>query len=276
MTTENQTNTPPIWFIVDGNNQVVTDAHGTGVMNAANTFLRRLQKLIEYFNPVVTVVCWDSSKSFRHDLRKDYKAGRIRLPGIECAIQAARNGLDHVAGLASMEVEGFEADDLIATLADAAIEHQARAVLYSKDRDLQQLIRKGQVTQLLHAKRVHLEDQRLHFKCTYQTEDMMKDLVDKSGKKIGILPSQWVDYQILVGQPGDNIRGVDGIGDLTARGLLRACDSIDGYFQNQWRAALSKSQAAALANSRHLIPHLRQLCTLRRDVPLPEMWLEGV
>ncbi len=272
---KDQQSQPPIWFLVDGNNQVVTDAHGTGVMNAANTFLRRLQKLIEFFDPVVTVVCWDSKRSFRHDLHSEYKAGRVRMPGIDDAIRSAREGLHHVAGLASMEMDGYEADDLIATLTDSAREHHANAVIYSKDKDMDQLVSKGEVSRLIHARRIHLEDQRLHFQCQWQTADSMKNLI-KDGKSIGILPSQWIDYQILVGQPGDNIPGVPSIGDLTARGLLRACGSIDGYFANPWPAALSKAQAASLANSRHLMPHLRELCTLRRDVPLPEMWLEGV
>jgi 5'-3' exonuclease len=259
---------PPIWLLVDGNNAVVTDAHGAGVMNAAAVFVRRLKDMIDHWKPVAVVTCWDSGRSFRHDLLPTYKTSRVKLPGIENALQAARDSTMQM-GIATMAIDGFEADDIIATLAEQAKEHEANAVIYSSDKDLHQCICEGHTNQLIKFRRVRSSKHTSHFEPTWRWAKCIET-------QFSIRPDQWVDYQMLVGQPSDAIPGVPRIGDKTARELLKACGSIEGFFADQWKAPLSPAQKASLINSRPQLPLLRELCTLRRNVPLPELWLEGV
>lgn len=260
---------PPIWLLVDGNNQVVTDAHGVGVMGAAATLTRRLQLLINWWEPACVITCWDSKHSWRKDFHPIYKAGRIKLEGIENAIAAARDDI-HAMGLGVMEVDGFEADDLIATLADQARADSCRAVIMSRDKDLHQCLIDGEVCQLLKAVRVQTSNARsgrieLHWRSC-------KDI----RVEYGVEASQWIDYQCLVGQTGDNIRGVHGVGPKTAAQLLSRFRSLEEFFHDPWRSGLAARQIAAVMNDRSYLTKIaKPLCTLRRDVPLPELWREA-
>lgn len=261
---------PPMWLIVDGNNQVVTDAYGAGVMSAAATFTRRMQTLIDLWQPACVVTCWDAEHSWRRSMHREYKAGRIKMPGIENAIAAAQDAMRSI-GVGVLSVDEFEADDLIATLVEHARADQCRAVMMSQDKDLHQCLVEGEVTQLLKATRERTKESRgarlvAHWRST-------KDF----RAQYGIEPSQWVDYQCLVGQPSDNIRGVKQIGGERAAQILKACGSLEGFFANPFKPALTQHQRASIINDRrYLLQIARPLCTLRRDVPLPEMWREAV
>lgn len=261
---------PPIWLIVDGTNAVYRDLFGGGPARAADTFSRRLQEMIAWWKPACVITAWDCGPSFRHDLFPGYKADRSRPEGIEQAIAEAKAKCIDV-GVGVMSVAGFEADDLLATLADAGRADGCRVVIYSSDKDLHQCIVNGEVCQLIGCKRVKktgATNQTNHLEFTWRSA---KDLQ----VEFGVTPEQWVDYKCLVGDPSDKIDGVKGIGPQAAGRLLSSCGSIDGFYHNMFKAAVTTGQRAALMNAKSRMPLLKQLCTLRRDVPLPEMWREA-
>lgn len=258
---------PPTWLLLDGNNGVVTDAFATGVDRAAAQYVNRVVDLIDHFKASTTIACWDSPTCFRRELLDTYKAGRKRLPGVDGAIAEAKELLQR-AGIWSVNVDGFEADDLIATYTKIGRADGARVVIYSRDRDLHQLISEGEVCQLLQAKRRSNSATHGAFEFVWRNEEGLR-------VNFEVTPSQWVDFKCLTGDPSDSIRGVDGIGEQIAGRLLKACGSLDKFYSNPFQYALTDKKRAALLNAKNRIPLLRQLCTLRSDVPLPDYWREA-
>lgn len=252
--------TPPLWLLIDGQNIVHRDAHAFGVARASATFARRLDYLGQKFAPEAIITAWDTdAPTFRHRLYPDYKSGRKRLDAIGAAKDECLRRC-----IPCIESPGFEADDILATLTAEAKADGRRVVIYSSDRDLHQLIAAGEVTQLA---RVTRDKASIH--CLWVTEAALRS-------KYGIGPAQFVDLKCLIGDPSDNIPGVDRIGMITARNILQACGTLDAFFDRPFAAPLSPAQRAAVVRARPNIPMARQLATLRADVPLPQLWREGV
>lgn len=255
---------PPIWLIIDATNAIHRDAHAAGVTVAAKQVVKRVNLMIETMQPAVVVACFDpAGPTWRHQIEPTYKAGRSRKEGIDDSLIRARDEFRD-AGIMAAECDGYEADDMIATLVDQALSDGCRAVMYSADKDLHQLIREGEVNQLTQC---HKRWGKL------ETEFVTAaDLV----KRTGIRPDQWVDYKCLVGDSSDKLPGVAGIGEKTAVNLLQSCGTIDAFFRNPHQANVTLKARTLVMNARKRITHLRNLFTLRRDVPLPEMWREAV
>lgn len=249
---------PPLWLLVDGNNQIVTTAYGfRGNCEVVPSIVRdRLAKLVERFKPVKTIVAFDSGETFRHKLLPSYKSGRTKLPGIDQAITTAKR-LFKKAGYTVAIAPGFEADDILATCAKDANEAGCRAVIYSADKDLHQCIVAGEVSQLI----------RAAIKPSGSFEFGWKTATDLFVSH-QVTPQQWVDYKCLVGDPSDKIEGVDAIGAQTAGRILATCGSIDGFYKSPFAASLSDRQRVNLINAKPRMPLLKTLCTLRRAVPL--------
>jgi 5'-3' exonuclease len=247
---------PPVHLIVDGNNQIVTAAYGArGNASAAPAMVReRLAKMVDRLNPESVIVAFDSGECFRHEILPSYKSDRTRLAGIDVAIATAKKQLKK-AGYQILVAPGFEADDIIATCAKDAVEAGAKAIMYSADKDLHQCILEGKINQCR--------------KCEVKDNDAL-EFTWRTSKglfvEFGVYPSQWVDWKCMVGDPTDKIPGVDHVGRETAARLLAACGSLDGFYANPWKAALSDRQHHAMINAKDRIPMLRELCTLRRDV----------
>lgn len=252
------------WLLVDGTNTVYRDFYGGGADQAASMFIRRLTQLIDQFNPSVVVTAWDSGGSFRNSLYPAYKAGRTKPEGIEAALMQAKEQCG-LKSIGMLSVEGFEADDILATLTVEAMYAGANAVLYSNDKDLHQLIDAGRVCQLLKVKRLPGPGNRI---------EMHWQNAASLFEAFGVRPDQWCDWKCLVGDDSDNIEGVCNIGPVTAKKILQVCGSIDRFYERPFAVNLSKSQHAAMINAKNEIPLLRELVTLRRDVPLPSDWKE--
>lgn len=251
------------WLLVDGTNTVYRDFFGGGQANAANIFMRRLKQLIDQFNPSLVLTAWDSGGSFRNKIYPAYKAGRSKPEGIESALMQAKE-LCGIESIGMLSIEGFEADDILATLTDEAARAGANAVLYSNDNDLHQLIEPGRVCQLIKVTR----KQGAHcFEFHWQNCESLF-------KAFGVRPDQWCDWKCLVGDESDNIDGVVNIGPVTAKKILQVCGSIDRFYDSPLALSLSKSQYHAMLAAKDEMPLLRELVTLRRDVPLPADWKE--
>ncbi|MEM0927138.1 MAG: 5'-3' exonuclease H3TH domain-containing protein, partial [Planctomycetota bacterium] len=250
------------WMIIDVSNWAhkLLYAGRSDAERAVEAFRRWHDYMDVNVKPFRIVYAFDSpGHSFRKQLLPSYKANRKPPPvGLADVLDGAeRLAIDE--GCEIVRSEGFEADDLIATVAEVARTRNARVVICSSDKDLRQLLRRGEVTI---ATTVSVSKGIEWF-----TEATLME-------NFGLRPSQWIDYQTLVGDSTDNVGGCPGIGDKRARDLLRRCGSIDDYFKHPWRTKLSERQRAEMLRFRSCLDVTRQLVTLRTDVPLGDGWEE--
>lgn len=251
----------PIWLLIDVSNWAHKDLHGCGPGSIAlRTFARRVELCEAFFKPERIAFCFDcSGPTFRSELDPCYKANRRKSPlvGLSELIDEIRDyAIENAHDIASCE--GFEADDVIATLSTIGIDSERKVMIASSDKDLRQLLVAGQVILLRNIKRGKDRPEPEYFSAAHLL------------REYGLKPEQWIDYQALVGDATDNIRGCDGIGKKTAEQLLRAVGSLDEHYRDVWRAPITKTQARKLSEFRGRDLELaRKLVTLRRDVPLP-------
>src|SRR5437016_650466 len=235
----------------------LTTARGENTSAAwgATNFLLRLH---EKHRPAYLGWVHDVGVSFREQAYPEYKATREKLDeqlqqDFERAVERIEEILDAFS-VPVIGIEGFEADDVIGTLATAAAERGLQAVIVSGDKDFYQLI--GPRIVLLNPGRGG----------PAAVEEQWVDQANAS-ERLGVPPERVVDYLALVGDSSDNIPGVKGIGDKTAIQLLEAYGDLDAILtraadipgKRPREALLSQADNARLS---------RQLVTLQRDVPV--------
>ena len=248
------------FVIIDGNSLIhrafyalpATMQTGRGEQtNAVFGFLRMLFKLLEEEKPDYVAVATDPpGPSFRQQIYSDYKGHRQKTPP-ELGEQMARTReVLEAMRVPIFEVAGFEADDVIGTLAGQAGAGQVEAIIVSGDADLLQLI-DDRITVLLTRRGISEVD-----RCNrpYLQE------------RFGLVPEQWVDYKALKGDPADNIPGIPGVGDKTARRLLAEYGSIEGLLGSLHLVKGKLRQN--LEDNRDWLITGRELNTIRRDLPL--------
>lgn len=186
--------------------------------NAVYGFLTIMIKVLSTLKPDYVVVAWDkSSKTFRKDLFADYKATRQAMPEELRQQIPTTKELVAALGLPWVEVDDYEADDIIGTLAAMAkAQGKVTTVIATGDRDQLQLINDSTVVDMFNPR--GLEPTRY---------DMAK-----MQDKYGLTPDQFIDYKALVGDASDNIPGVKGIGDKGAQKLLSDYGSLDGIYSH--------------------------------------------
>ena len=203
---------------------------------------------IEYF-----ALCFDSkAPSFRHREFPEYKSQRPPMPeDLGCQLPKV-NEVVEAFRVASFSVEGFEADDILATLAGKAGEKFDKIYLVTSDKDILQLV----------SDRVNVLNP--FDKTGIYTSQKVKDI-------IGVEPARIPDFLALTGDPVDNIPGVTGIGKKSACTLLTEFDTLEDIIKNRdkigndrWRRSVEEEYDLALRNKR--------LITLRKDVPLEVDW----
>ncbi|PCJ29052.1 MAG: DNA polymerase I [Rickettsiales bacterium] len=172
-------------------------------------FVSMLLKLINDFKPEHAVIVLDhGGKNFRHDLYKEYKANRPPVPDdLIAQLKLVRTAAEAL-NFTCLSKQGFEADDIIATLATKATSIKRNALIISSDKDLMQLVNEH-VRMYDPAKAKHLTD-----------EDIFN--------KFGVPPSKVREAQSLIGDASDNIPGVAGIGVKTAALLINEFGDLDG------------------------------------------------
>jgi len=237
---------------IDGTNQVHILWHaqsGTGVIAALRNRLAALQARIK---PSRTVVCFDR-RSFRHDIYPDYKAQRKpKDEGLLRDLDDAQQALADRARIVA--VEGFEADDCLASLAHQTEE---QVILASSDKDLRQCLVAGRVTILKEFS-------------TYAGEIVKLDWynADRLFAEFHLRPEQWIDFQALVGDASDNVPGCRGWGPVVSGRALKARGSLQAILDNPLAVKTSAKQYVALLAFRDQAALMRRLVTLRTDVPL--------
>ncbi|HEY6109496.1 MAG TPA: DNA polymerase I [Gemmatimonadales bacterium] len=217
-----------------------------------------LLRLLQRHRPAYLAWVHDQGESFRHREYPDYKATREKL-SLELQQDFDRSVERIVDLLAAFHipvlgVEGFEADDVIGTLAPQAAALGLQAVIVSGDKDFYQLIGPG--IALLNPGRggpAAVEEQ----------------WVDESNasERFGISPAQVVDYLALVGDSSDNVPGVKGIGEKTAVELLRTYGSLDDMLSRAAEVPGKRAREALLAHAGEARLS-RDLVTIRRNVPI--------
>ena len=214
-------------------------------------FFRILASFIKQYKPGFLAVAMDSrTPTFRDDLFAAYKATRQATPDelreqfpiIEAVMEAL--------GLVMLRRDGFEADDILATIARACSEEGRECFIVSADKDLLQLVRPGI--------RVLRPANEGGF-----TEMDRQGVYDYKG----VWPEQILDFLTLIGDSSDNIPGVKGIGEKTAIKLLEEFGNLDGIYAGLDRIS-SASQRDKLVAGTDDAKFSKLLVTLREDVPL--------
>jgi DNA polymerase-1 len=230
-----------------------TLATSTGVVtNAVHGFSSMLVYLIREQQPSALAVAFDApGDTFRDEMLEDYKAGRAATPWLlPPQFDIIREVMDALA-IPVIEVGGFEADDVIATLATQAAERGTKVVIVTGDRDSFQLVQDPYIRVLYNKRGV--SDYALY---------------DEAGifERTGVPPEKYVLLASLRGDPSDNLPGIPGVGEKTAAKLLTKYGDLDGVFGHldeqtpKLRENLAANEHLARSNAR-LIP-------LVRDVPL--------
>ena len=248
-------------ILVDGNNLLFRSFYATayqGVImknskgfptNALYGFINMMNKIIKEENPTYIMVAFDKGKTFRHDKYDDYKAGRQAMPDeLKEQFPKAKEVLDAM-GIKHFEIENYEADDIIGTLAKRVDEEdEFIATIVSSDKDLLQLI-SDEVDVKLLKQSGHILMTREEFMNTYQVE-----------------PIRMIDLKALMGDASDHIPGVKGIGEKTAINLLAKYGSLDGLYENI-ESVTGKTKEKLLADKDNAYMSY-DLATIFREVPL--------
>jgi len=219
-------------------------------------FARFLGDLLERVRPAHIAVCFDASLgpgSFRHRIYPPYKANREPAPaGLALQFERCRE-FCRLAGVAAFVSTQYEADDIIGSLAVRMRRERVRATLVTRDKDLAQLLREGDVLWDFASRQpLQYSDVERHY---------------------GVAPERFADYLALAGDAVDNIPGVPGIGPKTAAALMREYASLDELYEGLERIATLNIRGAAglparLQEHRATAYLARQLTLIACDMPL--------
>jgi DNA polymerase I len=217
-----------------------------------------LLRLLDRRRPDYLAWVHDVGESFRHQAYPQYKATREKL-GLELQQEFDRS-VERIEQILEafrvpvIGVEGYEADDVIGTLAAAIAPRGVQVVIVSGDKDFYQLIGPG--VALLNPGRGG----------PAAVEEHWVDQTNAS-ERLGVPPERVVDYLALVGDTSDNVPGVKGVGEKTALELLKAFGDLDAILANADRISGKRAREAVQQHA-DLARLSRDLVTIRRDVPL--------
>jgi len=222
------------------------------VTNAVFGFTSMLVNLLKDHKPDGIAVAFDRPEpTFRHEMVSDYKAGRAEAPDILRQQMGLVRQVVEALKIPLLELPGFEADDIIATLATQARDRGDDVIIVSGDRDTYQLVEDPHVTVLYNKRGV---SDYAHY--------------NEAGivEKTGVHPTVYPIYAALRGDPSDNLPGVPGVGEKTAAKLINTYGDLDGVFANldkltpKLRENLAASEAQVRSNAK--------ATPLVRDVPI--------
>ena len=219
--------------------------------NALYGIVSMVTRQTEALAPDYLAVAFDlKAPTFRHEMYGEYKAGRKPMPEELAQQLPVAKELFSAMGYHVLELAGYEADDILGTLAAWCDDADCDAYLMTGDRDALQLI-----------------DERVHvlLATNSDTVDMNED---RFFEKYGVKSSQFVDVKALMGDSSDNIPGVPGIGEKTALKLIGEYGSLDGVYEALPTAKHTPSVRAKLENGKESAYLSQKLATICRDVPL--------
>ncbi len=252
--------TPRELFLIDGNSlayraffalpESISTSDGRPT-NAIFGFASMLVKILTDFGQVPTVVVWDAGMSGRKDISADYKAQRSTRPDLLKLQWPHLRPLVEAFGYRNISVEGYEADDVIAALAEQAKQRGVPVMVVTGDRDAYQLVDDG--VRIMSTSR-GVTDTKV-----YDREAVIE--------RYGIPPELIPDFIGLKGDTSDNIPGVPGIGDKTAADLLQRFGDLEGVLSSvdQISGAKRKQNLTEHADNARMS---KLLATVVRDIPI--------
>ncbi len=258
----------PTLFLVDGYaliyraffallSRPLTTARGENT-SAAWGVVNFLQRLLTKHKPDYIGWIHDKGRSFRHQVYPAYKATREKLTeelqaDFDTGVERIRQLLD-AFGVPVLSVEGYEADDVIGTLAAQGVGAGVNVVIVSGDKDFQQLVRPG--VWLLNPGRggpASVDEQWVG--------------EGNASERLGVGPAFVTDYLALVGDTSDNVPGVPGIGEKTARELVEAYGHLETILERAEEVTKKRPREALLAHREQAILS-KDLVTIRQDAPI--------
>ena len=218
--------------------------------NAVFGFLNILKRHLDREKPAFAAAAFDvHAPTFRHKLDPAYKGTRSPMPEeLKEQLPYLRRAVEAM-GIALVEREGYEADDILGTLSRVAAEGGDCAVLVTGDRDSFQLVGEG-VTLVL---------------ATNKEDDVITPEVIR--ERFSLTPSQLIDVKALAGDTSDNIPGVRGIGEKTAVKLIGAAKTLDGVYERLSEMPVGPAAREKLAADRDAAYRSRALAEICRTVP---------
>ena len=253
----------PTLFLIDGNSQMYrayhaqirtgegTQLHNSGGIptNAVYIFVNMLRKLIKEQTPAYIAASFDlPGRTFRDDLAADYKANRAPMPDDLAAQIPLVHRACEALGVPIITFEGYEADDVVGTMAMRGVANGYDVVIITSDKDFFQLVQD-------HVRIFNPRDDG-----AWYDPDGVKD-------KFGVPPSQVVDVLSLMGDAVDNVKGVPGIGEKGARDLITTWGSLDALLEHAAEVPQKKYREALLAHAADA-RHSREMVTIHTSVPV--------
>ena len=246
-------------ILVDGNNLLFRSYYATAYTgntmknskgiptNGLFGFVNMINKIINEEKPEYMMVAFDKGHNFRKDLYENYKDGRIATPDdLKVQFPIAKELCD-LMGIKYVEIDNYEADDIIGTFAKMADEDKNyNATIISSDKDLLQLISDEVDVKLLKQKDYIMMNKDTFFE-TY-----------------GLEPIKMIDLKSLMGDASDNIPGVKGIGEKTALSLLQKYKSLDGVYSHI--DEISGKTKEKLINDKENAYFSYKLATIYKDI----------
>lgn len=222
--------------------------------NAVYGFAGMLWQILEEEQPDAIVVALDTAApTFRHEEFTDYKAHRPETAESFIVQVPAARELVEAMGIPVITLEGYEADDILGTLAQRARERDYQVLIVSGDQDALQLVDEGAF--------VIMPQKGLQQTTRYNVQAVRE--------RFGLDPAQLPDFKALKGDPSDNIPGVPGVGDKKAAALLKHFGSVENLLERLHEVQDLKLRAL-LEQYREQIPQYKRLATIVRDAPVPD------
>ena len=245
--------------IIDGNSIINRSFYALPEMsnkeglktNAIYGFTNMLLKIIDTYNPTHISVAFDrKAPTFRHIEFKEYKAGRKKMPDeLREQFEPLKDLLDKF-NIHRLEIDGYEADDIIGTVSKIAEDNGFKVYIVTGDKDAIQLA-SNKTTTLITKKGVGKVEE-------YDYDSVIE--------KYEMTPTQFIDLKGLMGDKSDNIPGVPGIGEKTGIKLIKEFSSIEGIFDNI--DSIKGSTKKKLEENKELAIMSKKLATIIRDVPV--------
>ena len=220
---------PPTLYLIDGHALAyrtffaLTRGDSSGFTTSSGEptagvfgFTSVLLRILEQEQPDYLAVAFDTGRTFRDEIFPDYKGTRAKMPDdLRVQIERIRQLVD-AFNIPRLEIEGYEADDVLGSVSRIAVEGGLGVKIFTGDRDLLQLVNERVI--------VNLPGRSLSDAKDYLAKDVEEYL--------GVRPDQIVDYKALVGDNSDNIPGVSGIGKVTAVKLLNSYQNLDNIYKH--------------------------------------------
>lgn len=215
-------------------------------------FLNMLNKILDDYAPEYIAVAWDKkAPTFRHKSYDQYKAGRKKMPPELAMEMPIMKEILEAMNISNLEIEGFEADDIIGTVSRVAEEEGLAPLIITGDKDALQLA--SDVTKVLITKK-GISEFDLYDK-------------DKMIERYSLTPEQFIDLKGLMGDQSDNIPGIPGVGEKTGIKLLEQFGSMANLLANTDEIK-NKNLRAKVEDNAQLAAMSRKLAEIHRFVPL--------